>query len=205
MKLVILGAPGSGKGTQSQRICVTHKIAHISTGDILRDNVKRKTPLGEKANDYIQKGELVPDALILELMADRLSQDDCKNGFLLDGFPRTIVQAEALDKVVKLDVAINLVTDNEKLIPRFTSRRTCPDCGNTQSVDTAPDGKCSKCGSTLIQRKDDALEVVKNRLEVYDKQTAPLIEYYRKKGILKDVDGMADIDMVEQSIEKALN
>ncbi len=204
MNLIIMGAPGSGKGTQAAIICKTHNIPHISTGDILRKNIADGTDLGKQAKAFMDAGKLVPDELVVALLKDRIEQADCKNGFLLDGFPRTKAQADALGKIVDIDVALNLETDLGKLADRMASRRACPKCGYTTSVQLAPDGKCSECGETLIIRDDDKREVVENRLKVYAENTAPLVEYYRAAGLLKTIDGMQSIDDVNKSIEAAL-
>lgn len=204
MNLIIMGAPGSGKGTQAAIICKTHDIPHISTGDILRKNIADGTELGKQAKAFMDAGKLVPDALVVALLKDRIEQPDCKNGFLLDGFPRTKAQADALAAIVKIDVALNLETDLDKLADRMASRRVCPKCGYSASVQTAPDGKCKECGETLIIRDDDKREVVENRLKVYAENTAPLVDYYKAKGLLKNIDGMQAIEDVNKSIEAAL-
>ena len=199
-----MGAPGSGKGTQAVMICKTHKIPHISTGDLLRKNIADGTELGKKAQAYMDAGKLVPDELVVALIEDRLKADDCKNGFLLDGFPRNKAQADVLGKIVKIDVALYLETDLNKIAARMASRRVCPKCGYSTSADLAPDGKCKECGEALIIRDDDKLEVVENRLKVYAEQSAPLIDYYKAKGVLVTVNGMQTIDAVNADIEAAL-
>lgn len=204
MNLIIMGAPGSGKGTQAALICKAHNIPHISTGDILRKNIADGTELGKQAKAYMDAGKLVPDELVVALLQDRIEQADCKKGFLLDGFPRTKAQADALGKIVKIDIALNLVTDLNKLADRMASRRVCPKCGYSTSAEAAPDGKCKECGEALIIRDDDKREVVENRLKVYSENTAPLVEYYKKAGLLKNIDGMQSIDEVNKSIEAAL-
>lgn len=204
MNIIIMGAPGSGKGTQAALICKAHDIPHVSTGDILRKNIADGTVLGKQAKAFMDAGKLVPDELVIALLKARLSEDDCKNGFLLDGFPRNEAQADELAKVTKIDVALNLETDLDKLADRMASRRACPKCGYTTSVDAAPDGKCKECGETLVIRDDDKREVVENRLKVYAENTAPLVGYYRKAGVLKSIDGMATIEAVNAAIEKAL-
>lgn len=204
MNLIIMGAPGSGKGTQAALICKTHNIPHVSTGDILRKNTSEGTELGKQAKAYMDAGKLVPDELVVALLKDRIEQPDCKTGFLLDGFPRTKAQADALAKIVTIDVALNLVTDLNKLADRMASRRVCPKCGYSTSASNAPDGKCKECGETLIIRDDDKREVVENRLKVYAENTAPLVEYYKAKGVLKNVDGMQSIEDVNKAIEAAL-
>lgn len=204
MKLIIMGAPGSGKGTQAALICKKHNIAHISTGDLLRKNIADGTELGKQAKAFMDAGKLVPDDLVIALLKARIEQPDCKKGFLLDGFPRTKAQADALGKIVSIDKALNLVTDLGKLVDRMASRRACPKCGYTTSVELAPDGKCKECGETLIIRDDDKREVVENRLKVYNANTAPLVEYYQAAGILVNIDGMQAIDAVNGDIEAAL-
>lgn len=204
MNLIIMGAPGSGKGTQAALICKAHNIPHISTGDILRKNIADGTELGKQAKAFMDAGKLVPDELVVALLKDRIEQADCKNGFLLDGFPRTKAQADALGKIVNIDVALNLETDLGKLADRMASRRACPKCGYTTSVQAAPDGKCKECGEALIIRDDDKREVVENRLKVYAENTAPLVDYYKAAGLLKNIDGMQAIDDVNKAIEAAL-
>lgn len=197
MKVVLLGAPGAGKGTQAQSISNRYNIPHISTGDIFRKNIADGTSLGKTAKGYIDKGLLVPDELTLEIIADRLNNDDTKNGYLLDGFPRTVVQAQFLDKYLKetndkLDCALLIEVPNGLILERMTGRRVCTNCGASFHVkNNAPrkEGLCDVCGHKLIQRKDDQIETVKDRLQVYEMQTEPLIEYYSNNGILKKVDG----------------
>ncbi len=204
MNLIIMGAPGSGKGTQAALICKAHNIPHISTGDILRKNIADGTELGKQAKAFMDAGKLVPDELVVALLKDRIEQADCKNGFLLDGFPRTKAQADALGKIVNIDVALNLETDLGKLADRMASRRVCPKCGYSTSASAAPDGKCKECGEALIIRDDDKREVVENRLKVYAENTAPLVDYYKAAGLLKNIDGMQAIDDVNKAIEAAL-
>ena len=203
MNLILLGAPGAGKGTQAVQIAQKYCIPHISTGDIFRKNIKENTPLGQKAKSYIDKGQLVPDEVVVEIVEDRLRADDCANGYLLDGFPRTIAQALALDKITEVDTVINIDVELKKLMQRLTGRRVCADCGESYHVSSFSGDKCSKCGGSVIQRDDDKEETVKSRLEVYVKQTAPLIEYYGKQGKIVSVDGMQSIPQVfEQICEK---
>ena len=204
MKIIFLGAPGSGKGTHATRVKTELGIPHISTGDIFRENIKGGTPLGVLAKSYIDKGALVPDDVVIKIVEDRLSREDCKNGFILDGFPRTIYQAEALKKIATIDVVINLVVDDEAIVKRVVGRRMCR-CGETYNV-AFLNGvtTCAKCGAELYQREDDKEETVKSRLEVYHKETAPLIDYYRKEGLLKDVDGSQGIEAVYNDIMKVL-
>ena len=204
MNVILLGAPGAGKGTQAVRIAAAMNIPHISTGDIFRKNIKEKTPVGLKAKSYIDRGQLVPDEVVVEIVQQRIDEDDCKNGFLLDGFPRTIAQAEALDRLTNIDNVINLEVDLDKLVDRITGRRVCEKCGESYHVSTKKDDICEKCGGKLIQRADDTEEAVKSRLNVYKNETAPLINFYKKQGVLKNVDGMKSIEEVFEEISKAL-
>lgn len=204
MKLILLGAPGAGKGSQAAILQKEYGYAHISTGDALRANIKKGTKLGKDAKAYIDKGELVPDKVVVEIVADRIKQDDCKNGFMLDGFPRTIPQAEALDKLTKIDLVINIKVDLDRVVKRICGRRMC-ECGAVYHKSTYDKDFCEKCGKKLYQRDDDKEETVKNRLEVYNKQTAPLIDYYTKKGILVNVDGNKSIMDTYQQVKKILN
>lgn len=202
--LVFLGAPGAGKGTQAKRISEKYGIPHISTGDILRANIKAGTELGKLAKSYIDKGALVPDEVIIKVMESRLAEADCKNGYLLDGFPRTIEQAKALDKITDVTLAVNIVVDNDAVVARIAGRRMCV-CGESYHVSAHPSDVCDKCGAKLYQRDDDKEETVKSRLEVYERQTAPLIEYYSAKGVLRDVDGMKDVADVTSDIVKVID
>ena len=202
--LVFLGAPGAGKGTQAKRISEKYGIPHISTGDILRANIKAGTELGKLAKCYIDKGALVPDEVIIKVMESRLAEADCKNGYLLDGFPRTIEQAKALDKITDVTLAVNIVVDNDAVVARIAGRRMCV-CGESYHVSAHPSDVCDKCGAKLYQRDDDKEETVKSRLEVYERQTAPLIEYYSAKGVLRDVDGMKDVADVTSEIVKVID
>ena len=204
MKLVLLGAPGAGKGTQATKIAEALNIPHISTGDIFRKNLKEGTPVGLKAKAYIDKGQLVPDEVTNEIVELRLKEDDCKKGYLLDGFPRNIGQAEALEKMDAPDKVINLDGDLKALADRLTGRRVCAKCGESYHISTKKDNVCTRCGGELIQRADDTLETVNKRLTVYEQSTAPLIDYYEKKGKLVHIDGMKSIDEVFAEIEKAL-
>lgn len=212
MKIIMLGAPGAGKGTQAKKIAAKYEIPHISTGDIFRANIKNGTELGKKAKTYMDQGLLVPDELVVDLVKDRLQQDDCKNGFLLDGFPRTIFQAEKLDEFLsesnlKMDIVINLKVEKEALIKRLTGRRVCKDCGASYHIVNIPpkkEGVCDICGGELIQRKDDNIETVENRINVYEEQTAPLIGYYKEAGSLVDFDGEASLDEVFDAIVQAI-
>ena len=212
MKLVILGPPGAGKGTQAEYIVERYNIPHISTGDIFRENIKNNTELGKKAKSYMDKGLLVPDELVIELVEDRLNKDDAKEGFLLDGFPRTVAQAVSPDSILdknddKLTKVINISVDPEILIERAVGRRVCKTCGMTYHVKFNPpkeEGICDKDGTKLIQRDDDIEETVKTRISVYFDQTAPLIDYYRAQNLLVDIDGAKDIDKVFEDIVNGL-
>ena len=213
MKIIMLGAPGAGKGTQAQMIADKYNIPHISTGDIFRANIKNGTELGKKAKEYMDKGQLVPDELTVELLLDRVANEDCKNGYVLDGFPRTIPQADVLDSELtklgdKVDYAINVDVPDENIVNRMSGRRACLKCGATYHIEHIPpkkEGICDTCGSELVQRDDDKPETVQNRLSVYHQQTQPLIEYYDKKNILKTVDGTKDMQEVFSNIVSILN
>jgi len=213
MKIIMLGAPGAGKGTQAKMIAEKFGIPHISTGDIFRANIKNGTELGKKAKEFMDKGQLVPDELTVEILLDRVANDDCKNGYVLDGFPRTIPQADVLDKELtklgdKVDFAINVDVPDENIVRRMSGRRACLKCGATYHIEHIPpktEGICDKCGSELVQRDDDKPETVQNRLSVYHEQTQPLIEYYDKKNILKSVDGTKDMQEVFSDIVYILN
>ncbi|WP_077368824.1 adenylate kinase [Anaerosalibacter sp. Marseille-P3206] len=212
MRLVLLGPPGAGKGTQAAQITKRYNIPHISTGDIFRDNIKRGTDLGKKAKEYMDSGLLVPDDIVVSIVKDRLTKDDCKDGFLLDGFPRTVNQAHALDEALgemslKLDNVINIDVAKEALISRAIGRRICKGCGATYHIEFNPpkqNGKCDVCGEELYQRDDDTEETVARRIEVYMEQTKPLIDYYSKKGIIINVDGKQSIEGVFKDIVKSL-
>ena len=207
-KIIMLGAPGAGKGTQAKQIAAKYGIPHISTGDIFRANIKNGTELGKKAKEYMDQGLLVPDELTCDLVMDRISQEDCKDGFVLDGFPRTIPQAEALDAALekkgdKMDYAIDIEVEDENIIRRMSGRRACLNCGATYHVVTIPpkkEGICDVCGSELVLRDDDQPETVKKRLDVYHEQTQPLIDYYKKQNILKSVNGMEPMETVFTNI-----
>lgn len=203
MNLVFLGAPGAGKGTQATRVCDRYGIPHISTGDILRANIKAGTPLGVEAKTYIDKGLLVPDDVVIGLVEQRLGEEDCKNGYLLDGFPRTLEQAEALSKFSDITYAINIQVDSDIVIDRIAGRRMCK-CGESYHISWYNSDKCQKCGSVLYQRDDDKEDTVKARLEVYEKQTAPLIDYYNSKGALRNVDGKKGMEEVFEDIAEIL-
>ncbi len=208
MKIVMLGAPGAGKGTQAKMISEKYAIPHISTGDIFRANIKEGTELGKKAKAYMDEGKLVPDELTCDLVVDRIAQDDAKNGYVLDGFPRTIPQAEALTNALnargeKLDYAIDVEVPDENIVNRMSGRRACVNCGGTYHVKYNPtkvEGVCDACGGQLTLRDDDKPEVVADRLKVYHEQTQPLIDYYNKEGILKEVDGTVDLKDVFDAI-----
>ena len=206
MKIVLLGAPGAGKGTQAKRLAEKYNIPHISTGDIFRANIKNSTPIGIIAKSYIDKGELVPDEVTVEIVKQRLQEEDCKNGYLLDGFPRNTFQAEELDKFSNVEKVVDINVDLNKLLKRITGRRVCSKCGESYHV-TLLNGSttCSRCGGELIQRQDDNEETVLSRLNVYKKQTAPLIEYYEKAGKLLTVDGDKAIDEVFTAIVRVLD
>ena len=205
MNLIFLGPPGAGKGTQAQRICDALGIPQISTGDILRKAIKEETPVGLKAKEYVEAGKLVPDDVLVEIIRDRLNQEDCQKGYILDGFPRTVPQAEALEGIAKIDCVVELAVDDEDLIKRLSGRRVCLNCGATYHISMLGDKtKCDKCGETLIQRKDDAPETVLNRLTVYHDQTAPLIAFYESRNLLKRFDGMKAMDEVYNSIMETL-
>ncbi len=212
LRTVLLGPPGAGKGTQATRIVEKYNVPHISTGDIFRENIKNGTELGKKAQEYMNKGELVPDDLVIEIATTRLLADDCKEGFLLDGFPRTVYQAEKLDEFLKahgleLDVVIDIEVGKDELITRLTGRRVCKACGASYHVVNIPpktEGICDSCGGELFQRADDTVETVNNRIEVYNEQTMPLVDYYKNAGKLAVVDGALSLDTVFAEIVKAI-
>ena len=212
MNIILLGAPGAGKGSQAAKISEYYKIPHISTGDIFRKNIKEQTALGKLAKTFIDAGNLVPDDVVIDLVKDRLSNDDCKNGYILDGFPRTTAQAEALTEALdkigeKLDYAIDVEVPDDNIINRMSGRRACVACGGTYHIKFNPtkkEGICDACGGELILRDDDKPETVKQRLTVYHDQTQPLIDYYTKEGILKEVDGTLDLQAVFAEIVKIL-
>lgn len=212
MKLIMLGAPGAGKGTQAKKIAEKYNIPHISTGDIFRANIKNGTELGKKAKTFMDQGLLVPDELVVDLVVDRVGQEDCANGYVLDGFPRTIPQAEALDRALstlgeKVDYAINVEVPDGNIVTRMSGRRACVGCGATYHIVYAPtkvENVCDTCQGELILRDDDKPETVQKRLDVYHEQTQPLIEYYSNKGILREVDGTVDINDVFTAITQIL-
>ncbi len=212
MKIVMLGAPGAGKGTQAKMIAEKYTIPHISTGDIFRANIKEGTPLGLEAKSYMDQGKLVPDELTVKILLDRVAKDDCRNGYVLDGFPRTIPQANVLKEALekqndKIDYAINVDVPDENIVRRMSGRRACVTCGATYHIEHVPpkkEGICDKCGSELILRDDDKPETVLNRLKIYHDQTQPLIDFYSNEGILKEVDGTIDVKDVFENITKIL-
>ncbi len=212
MKIIMLGAPGAGKGTQAKQIADKYGIPHISTGDIFRANLKQGTELGKKAKEYMDQGLLVPDELTCDLVMDRIGQEDCKNGFVLDGFPRTIPQAEALDKALanineKMDYAVDVDVPDENIVNRMSGRRACINCGATYhivSIPTKVEGICDRCGEKVVLRDDDQPETVKKRLNVYHEQTQPLIDYYKEQDILRTVDGTQPMEDVFGAIVEIL-
>ena len=212
LRTILLGPPGAGKGTQAAKIVEKYGVPHISTGDIFRENIKKGTELGKKAQEYMNRGELVPDDLVIEIATTRLLEDDCKNGFLLDGFPRTVYQAEKLDEFLaardsKIDKVLDIAVEKDELIARLTGRRVCKACGASFHVVNIPpkkEGVCDFCGGELIQRADDNLETVTNRIDVYEAQTMPLVEYYEKAGNLAHIDGSTGLENVFADIVSAL-
>ena len=195
MNVIFLGPPGAGKGTQAVRVCGQLGIPQISTGDILRRAIKNETPTGLAAKSYIDKGQLVPDSVVIDIVRERLVQDDCKNGYLLDGFPRTVAQAEALESFAKIDAVVDIDVSDEKLVARLSGRRVCLSCGGTYHVSQLNGSMtCAKCGNELIQRADDKAETVLSRLTVYHAQTEPLIDFYTQRGLLKHIDGAQPMD-----------
>lgn len=212
LRTILVGPPGAGKGTQAAKIVEKYKIPHISTGDIFRENIKNGTELGKRAQEYMNKGELVPDDLVVEIATDRLTKDDCKNGFLLDGFPRTVYQAEKLDDFLdrnqwKLNKVINIEVNSDELVDRLTGRRVCKKCGASFHIKNLPPkvkGICDFCQGELVQRADDTKETVENRIAVYEEQTMPLIKYYDEAGVLVNIDGTLGFDKVLDEIKDAL-
>ena len=212
MKIIMLGAPGAGKGTQAIQIAEKYKIPHVSTGDLFRSNISQKTELGMEAKGYMDAGKLVPDELTVRMLLDRVAQDDCKNGYVLDGFPRNIAQAEVLEEEVsklgdKIDFAIDIEVPDENIVKRMSGRRACLKCGNTYHIEHVPpkkEGICDNCGSELVLRADDAPETVLKRLSVYHEQTQPLIDFYKKENILVTIDGTQDMNKVFADVVKVL-
>lgn len=214
MRLIFLGAPGVGKGTQAQRLAADEKIPQISTGDILRDAIKRDTPLGAQAKSYIDAGKLVPDDVVIGIIRDRLLDSDAAGGFIMDGFPRTVAQAEALDRMLEngardgIHQVVNFEVPNPELIRRLSGRRSCPDCQSVYHLENAPPGdkgRCDKCGGVLVQRTDDTPETIAARLQVYDKQTSPLVDYYKKRGLLRRLDATASIETVYRNLQSLVH
>lgn len=212
MNLVLMGLPGAGKGTQAERIVAKYNIPHISTGDMFRAAMKEGTELGLKAKSFMDQGALVPDEVTIGIVRERLSKEDCEKGFLLDGFPRTVAQAEALESILdsldkKIDYVININVDQSILMERLTGRRICKSCGATYHLvfnPPAKEGQCDRCGGELYQRADDNADTVQNRLEVNIQQTQPLLDFYETKGYLRNIDGQQDINLVFADIEKLL-
>jgi len=212
MKIILLGPPGAGKGTQAALLVKKYSIPQISTGDMLRAAVQAQSPMGVEAKKHMDAGGLVPDSVVIGIVRERLQEDDCQGGFILDGFPRTLPQADSLKQVLvdlgqELDSVVSLQVDTDALVERLTGRRTCADCGkgfHLRFDPPAADGSCSSCGGKLLQRDDDREETIRNRMKVYQEQTAPLEDYYRKEGLLVAVDGMKDISVVQQAILEAL-
>ena len=210
--MVLLGPPGAGKGTQAKLLQERFKVRQISTGDILRKAVAEQTPLGKQASEYIRRGELVPDRLIIDLVADRLKEKDCEQGFVLDGFPRTIAQAQRLEEILKkmglgLDCVLSVQVPDKLIVERLSGRRTCKGCGALYHLVFDPPkaaGTCNRCGGELFQRDDDREETVTNRLKVYDDQTAPLVSYYRERGLLREIDGVGEVEAIGKRVVRAL-
>ncbi len=212
LRIILLGPPGAGKGTQAKFISQEYTIPHLSTGDILRENVKNNTELGKKAKVYMDKGELVPDDLIIKLVLDRISKQDCKKGYILDGFPRTITQAKALDKNLpenqKIDLVLLFDVNDDTVVERLSLRRVCKKCGAIYHLKYSPpkrEGICDKCGGDLYQRDDDKEEVIRNRLKVYKEQTEPLVDYYEKKGLLKRIDASKSVNKINSEVKTIIN
>ena len=205
MNVIFLGPPGAGKGTQAVRVCERLGIPQISTGDILRRAMKEQTPTGLAAKSYIDKGELVPDSVVIDIVRERLAQSDCRGGYVLDGFPRTVPQAEALAQFARIDAVIDIEVSDEKLTERLSGRRVCLSCGGTYHVSTLGGATtCARCGAELVQRNDDRAETVLSRLSVYHAQTAPLIDYYKERGLLRAIDGAQPMDACFEAILEAL-
>ena len=206
MNIILLGAPGAGKGTQASKLKDAYNLPHISTGDIFRENIKNQTPIGVVAKSFIDKGQLVPDEVTCKIVEERISRADCANGYMLDGFPRTIAQAEALDKIAKIDLVVNMDVDHSLLLDRLCGRRVCKNCGESYHLSRLGGRTdCERCGGELYQRKDDNPETVQNRLDVYNAQTTPLIEYYTKKGVLFNVESNSTPEDVFQKVSEKLD
>lgn len=206
MNIIFLGPPGAGKGTHAQMLMNELGIPQISTGDMLRQAIKAETPLGISAKQYIDAGELVPDEVVIGIVKERLAASDCQTGYILDGFPRTVKQAEALSQFAKIDVALNLSLADEVIVQRLSGRRVCLKCGATYHINSlAGREDCAACGDRLVQRKDDSPETIQNRLSVYAAQTAPLIDFYREKGLLRTVECTGTIEQNHQAVRKALD
>lgn len=208
MKLILIGCPGAGKGTQAKKLSKHFDIAHISTGDLLREQIELKTELGKKVTDIMNAGQLVPDEIVTEILSQRIKRDDCKNGYILDGYPRNLSQAEGLSAIIgEVDRVVLIDVDDDIIIERMSGRRGCPKCGQMYHIkynSPKKDGICDECGSELIQRKDDTEETVKNRLKVYHDTTAPIVDFYDKKGLLLKVSGVGDIDEITSYLIKSL-
>lgn len=208
MKLILLGAPGAGKGTHAAKIAESYDIPAISTGQIIRENIAAKTELGNKMKTFIDKGELVPDDVVVKMVKERLKNDDCKNGYILDGFPRTISQAIIMEELpIEIDVALEIDVDEDIIVDRLSGRRVCKDCGATYHISNNPskkEGICDVCGGVLEMRKDDVPEVIRHRLEVYNEQTKPLKDFYKERGLLVTVTGCDEVDKTKEAILKAL-
>lgn len=208
MKIILLGAPGAGKGTQAERISEKLNIPAISTGFIIRQAIADKTEIGIMAKDLIDKGQLLPDDVVIKLLVDRIKSDDCKNGYILDGFPRTIAQAEALEEMgIKIDHVVDIELPDDIIIERLSGRRECSVCGSTYHIShnkPSVDGKCDSCGGELVRRKDDEPETIKNRLAVYHKQTEPLIAFYKQRGVLLPIDGQGEVAETTNKVFKAM-
>jgi adenylate kinase len=213
MVLILMGPPGCGKGTQGKRLEEHYKIPELATGDMLRSAVKNKTPVGVKAKGFMDRGALVPDEVIIGVMRERMGAEDCKNGFILDGFPRTVVQAEALNALLKdlkkkITAAVNLDVADDEVVKRLSGRRSCPSCGATYHITFSPpkkEGRCDKCGAELVQRSDDREDTIRSRLSVYRAQTAPLIDFYDRMGLLKNVDGTGTIDRIFKTVRSLID
>ncbi|MEW5937169.1 MAG: adenylate kinase [Candidatus Thermoplasmatota archaeon] len=208
MKIVLLGPPGGGKGTQAKRISETYGIPHISTGDLLRAAVAAGTPLGKEAKRYMDEGSLCPDAIIIALIEERISMPDCARGYIMDGFPRTLAQAEALEQLTRIDMVLNIEVEHDALVERLTARRTCRSCGAIYNLVFDPpgvQGRCDRCGGVLFQREDDTEETVVKRLKVYAEQTVPLIEFYKERGLLAEVNGNGTVEETWAQVERALH